>query len=185
MSSEFVTVLGPQPDDRPLAMEAAEARSEVHYVGGAELGEAIASADALFVWDFFSAAVAPAWGRADRPRWVHVAAAGVDRLLFPELVESDVVLTSARGVFDRPIAEYVLGLVLAHVTDLRGSWERQRERRWKPRFHGSAHGQHVLVVGTGSIGCAVTAAASSGHAGDGSVEDSTRPPGLRHPGHVE
>lgn len=118
MSSEFVTVLCPQPDDRPLAMEAAEARSEVRYVGGAELGEAIASADALFVWDFFSAAVAPAWGRADRPRWVHVAAAGVDRLLFPELVESDVVLTSARGVFDRPIAEYVLGLVLAHVTDL-------------------------------------------------------------------
>ncbi len=31
----------------------------------------------------------------------------------PELAASDTVVTNARGVFDRPIAEYVAALVLA------------------------------------------------------------------------
>ena len=50
---------------------------------------AIDGADALLLWDFFSAALRDVWPRAGALRWVHVAAAGVDTLLFDELIESD------------------------------------------------------------------------------------------------
>src|SRR5277367_6426165 len=41
------------------------------------------------------------WKQAAAVRWVHSLSAGVDRVLFPELIESDVPLTNARGVFKR------------------------------------------------------------------------------------
>ena len=46
----------------------------------------------------------------------------MDRLLCPELVDSDTVVTNARGIFEQPIAEYVAGLVLAMAKDLPGTW---------------------------------------------------------------
>jgi phosphoglycerate dehydrogenase-like enzyme len=152
LPAEVITVLCPAAHDRPAGIAVVEERAEVRHVVADELGEALVGADALFVWDFFSQALPAAWPSADRLRWVHVAAAGVDRFLFPALTRSDVVLTNARGVFDRPIAEYVLSVVLAQVNGLPATLEQQRARQWRPRFHGSVESQAVLVVGSGSIG---------------------------------
>ena len=55
---------------------------------------------------------------AAKLRWIQSASDGVDGLLFPALVESDVVVTNARGVFDDPIAEWVIGAIVAHATGL-------------------------------------------------------------------
>ena len=44
--------------------------------------------------------------------------AGVDWLLFPELIDSDAVLTNAAGVFDEAMAGYTLALVSAICADL-------------------------------------------------------------------
>jgi len=142
-------------DHRPSGMGAVEAAAEVRYATAEELREALRGADVLFVWDFLSTAVPPAWGGADRLRWVHIASAGVDPLMFPELVNSPVVLTNSRGIFDRPIAEYVLGLILAFAKDLPGTLELQRERIWRHRESERIDRQHALVVGTGSIGRAI------------------------------
>lgn len=116
------------------------------------LAEAVSTCEALFLWDFFSAALQDAW-RPDTPlRWVHVAAAGVDRLLFAELAESAVVVTNSRGVFDRPIAEYVLGLILRRAKLFGQTQRLQAERRWEHRETLSVAGSAALVVGTGAIG---------------------------------
>ena len=139
-------------DHRPPDMAAVERHAEVRYVGTAELAEALQGADALFVWDFLSTAVADAWPTAHPIGWVHVASAGVDRLLFPELVEADVVVTNSRGVFDQPIAEYVLGLVLAFAKDLPRTWELQGGRSWKHRETQRLAGAGAVVVGSGPIG---------------------------------
>ena len=106
MPSEVITVLCPAAHDRPAGIAVVEERAEVRHVVAGDLDAALVGADALFVWDFFSRALPAAWPSADRLRWVHVAAAGVDRFLLPALVRSDVVLTNARGVFDRPIADW-------------------------------------------------------------------------------
>lgn len=104
------------------------------------------------LWDFFSTAVRDVWADAGSVEWIHVTAAGVDTLLFDALRDSDVVVTNAHGVFDRPIAEYVLGAVIAHAKDSRHSFELQRRREWRHRETRSVLGATALVVGTGAIG---------------------------------
>ncbi len=137
---------------RPPDMQRIETLAEVRYTDATGLSDALRGADALFVWDFLSNAVSGAWPHADRLRWIHIASAGVDRLLFPELAHSSVVVTNSRGIFDRPIAEYVLGLILGIAKDLATTLALQREGTWRHRETLRIDTQHVLVVGTGSIG---------------------------------
>ncbi|GAA4667287.1 D-2-hydroxyacid dehydrogenase [Amycolatopsis dongchuanensis] len=142
-------------DRRPPDMDAVEAAAEIRYTDEKGLPDALRGADALFVYDFLSTAVPGAWHAADRIRWVHIASAGVDPVMFPELRESDVVLTNSRGVFDDSIAEYVLGVVIAFAKDLPRSLELQRQRRWQHRESERVAGRRALVVGTGPIGRAI------------------------------
>lgn len=103
--------------------------------------------------------LAKLWKRAKSVRWVHSLAAGVDGLLFPELVESDVPLTNARGVFKRPLAEFaVLGL-LFHFKRVRRLIDNQRERRWDDFYVKLADERVIGVVGYGEVGreCALLA----------------------------
>jgi len=129
-----------------------EHRMAVRYTDVAGLAQAIEGADALFLWDFFSTAVRDVWDRADRLRWIHVAAAGVDKLLFDELAASQVTVTNARGVFDRPMAEFVLMSILAHAKDAHRSHDLQLARQWQHRETDTVAGRTALVVGTGAIG---------------------------------
>ncbi|AGM09287.1 D-2-hydroxyacid dehydrogenase [Amycolatopsis keratiniphila] len=139
-------------DTRPPDMRAIEAEAVVRYTDAAGLADALSGADAFFVYDFLSTAVPGAWHAADRLRWLHIASAGVDPVLFPGLQESDVVLTNSRGVFDGAIAEYVLGVVLTFAKDFARSWDLQKQRQWKHRESERISGRRVLVVGTGPIG---------------------------------
>lgn len=117
-----------------------------------ELEGVLEGADALFVWDFRATELRDAWHRADRLRWVHVAGAGVDAVLFPGLAESMVTVTNSRGIFDRSIAEYVLGLMLIFAKDFRQSIELQQSKKWVHRESEMLAGKKALVVGAGSIG---------------------------------
>ncbi|MFF4481729.1 D-2-hydroxyacid dehydrogenase [Streptomyces melanosporofaciens] len=135
-----------------------ESLAETVYATEEELPLFLPGADALLAWWPLSTAVATAWpgDPAKAPRWVHVAAAGVDPFLFPALTGNpEVVLTNARGVYDRPIAEYVLGLILSLAKDFPGTWEHQRRREWRPSDSERIGDRTVLVWGTGSIGRAV------------------------------
>src|SRR5882724_3944142 len=49
------------------------------------------------------------WTRSPRVKWVHSRSAGLDSLLFPELVDSHVPLTNGRGVFSQSLGEFVIG----------------------------------------------------------------------------
>ena len=144
-------------DSRPPDMGAVETTADVRYATGNGLSDALRGAEVLLVWEVLSTAtaVAGSWPAADRLRWVHVASAGVDRLLFPELVRSPVILTNSRGIFDQPIAEYVLGLVLAFAKDLPRTLDLQKERTWRHRESERIDRQDALVVGSGSIGRAI------------------------------
>ncbi|MDX3371797.1 D-2-hydroxyacid dehydrogenase [Streptomyces sp. ME02-6987-2C] len=131
-------------------------RARIEHADAATLAERLPHADVLLVWDFASHAVREAWpGGGPRPRWVHTASAGVDHLMCPELAESDTVVTNARGVFDRPIAEYVAALVLAMAKDLPTTLRLQGERTWRHRESTRVAGTRACVVGSGPIGRAI------------------------------
>ncbi|MFE2977682.1 D-2-hydroxyacid dehydrogenase [Streptomyces sp. NPDC059258] len=154
MPDPVLLVLDAEPSPR---LGRLTGRVDVRYADAATLAERLPAADVLLVWDFASDAVRDAWpGPGRRPRWVHTASAGVDRLLCPELAASGTVLTNARGIFERPIAEYVAGLVLAMAKDLPGTLELQRQRRWHHREGQRVAGSRAVVVGAGPIGREIT-----------------------------
>jgi phosphoglycerate dehydrogenase-like enzyme len=100
-------------------------------------------------------------GRAQSLRWVHSATAGVERVLTPASRERGLVITNARGVFSRPIAEYVMLMILAVSRRLPSLLELQAERTWQPREARELRDVTVGIVGLGSIGRAVGALATA------------------------
>jgi len=99
--------------------------------------------------------------RAPRLSWVHSATSGVERALTPAALERGLIVTNARGVFSRPIAEYVLMMILAISRRLPQLLELQRERTWQPLEGTELRDVTVGIVGLGSIGRAVAALATS------------------------
>ena len=64
-------------------------------------------------------------------KWVQVLGAGVDGLLFPEFVKSDVVLLSAKGYVGPHLADQTWALILGLI---RGVGRAVRERTWENRW---------------------------------------------------
>ena len=63
-------------------------------------------------------------------RWIHTISAGVNHVLFPWLVESDILLTNASGVYDVSVAEIVLAYMLSVVKRLPQFREQQMAHNW-------------------------------------------------------
>jgi phosphoglycerate dehydrogenase-like enzyme len=99
---------------------------------------------------------------ATRLRWVQSPAVGVGSLMFPELLESRVVVTSARGIRARAIAEHVLGVTIALARRLPLAIRAQSAHDWaQDRLEGAdcgirtLSGQRMGIVGLGAIGTEV------------------------------
>jgi phosphoglycerate dehydrogenase-like enzyme len=97
-----------------------------------------------------------------RLKWLHTVSAGVAQLMYPELRDSGIVVTNASGVHAIPMAEHVIGMVLALLRDFPGSMRYQLQHRWAQQeiWDGSArprelHGQTAVLVGFGAVGRAV------------------------------
>jgi phosphoglycerate dehydrogenase-like enzyme len=151
-----VVVMGADAADPPPGIGTLEGAVDLRFAATREaLGSAIADAEVLFAWHANRELLPYVWDEARRLRWIHSASAGVDALLFTELVDSDVVLTNARGVFDEAMAEYVIGLLLMFAKGLVGVVDRQRRREWLHRETERLAGRRLLVVGVGSIGRAI------------------------------
>jgi phosphoglycerate dehydrogenase-like enzyme len=102
---------------------------------------------------------ADVWRHATNVKWVQLLSAGVEKIVSPELIESPVPLTNARGVFKRSLAEFCVLGILYHYKRVRRLVENQRAHRWD-EFKVDWMLDRVLgVVGYGEIGreCALMA----------------------------
>lgn len=99
--------------------------------------------------------------RAPGLAWVHSATSGVERALTPAARSRGIVVTNARGVFSRPIAEHVLLMILAISRNLPELLELQRERTWQPLEGRELRDLTIGIVGLGSIGRAVASLAGA------------------------
>ena len=124
--------------------------------------QSLPEADIVLGW-----AVRPGnFARAKRLRWIQVTAAGVGPMLFPELIESPVVLTNGRGLHGAAMAEHAVGVMFAFVRKLHLARDAQRERRWiqrelwsEPPAFGELAGSTLGLIGFGSVGSAIAARA--------------------------
>src|SRR5271166_340374 len=105
---------------------------------------------------------------ARKLRWIHSPAAAVHQLMFPELIESDVVLTNAREVHGPVVAEHVIALIFALAKKIPGSVHLQQKHVWGqqilwdelPRIREVA-GATLGLLGLGSIGRPVVKSAKA------------------------
>jgi phosphoglycerate dehydrogenase-like enzyme len=151
-----VVVMGATLDDPPPGIGVIADAVDLAFADEvAALAAALPGSDVLFAWRSRGAMLSEAWEHAGDLRWIQSASAGVDALLFPELVRSHVVVTNARGVFDDAIAEYVLGVILLFAKGMAGILEAQRRHEWRHRETERLEHKRVLVAGTGPIGRAI------------------------------
>lgn len=68
--------------------------------------------------------------RAKGLEWMHVTAAGVDAALTPRVVQTNFAITNVAGVYDTPVAELSLAVMLAAAKCLPAYFAAQQEGRW-------------------------------------------------------
>jgi phosphoglycerate dehydrogenase-like enzyme len=127
--------------------------------GGIELSldpvkfdEALVEAEVIAAYRFS----AEQFSRCRQLRWLHFGAAGIEKSLSPELVQSAVVVTNARGIHGDRIAEFVLGAILffANRFDLaaRGQFEKKWRQKEMIKSRFASAGKTVGIMGMGAIG---------------------------------
>jgi phosphoglycerate dehydrogenase-like enzyme len=109
-------------------------------------------AEIIFLWEHSEKSFRDCWPHAHKLKWVQTGSAGVEKLLFPALAQSTVVLTNSRGLYAEPLAEFVLFCALCFAKNF-GFLERNRlERRWQ-RYHAKELlGATLGIVGFGGTG---------------------------------
>lgn len=162
-SKPVVVVMGATPGEPPPGIDAIAGGVDLRYASDrAALEREIVDAEIVYTWWGDRDDLEAAWPRAANLKWVAASNVGINRLLFPALVESDVVLTNARGAPDQPIAETVVGFVVAMAKGFRSMFEHQRAHEWEPREMQRLAGGRVLVVGPGPIGRTIARALRDG-----------------------
>jgi len=146
-----------------LMDEVRRAGPDVSVVKGVkeeELVELARDAEVVFAGLF-----TPAMLRAaTRLGWVHSFSAGIDRYLFPEFVESPVLLTSSSGLHATQVSEHAFGFMIAFTRRLHEFIRLQAERRWKPKEReelGELAGSTLGIIGLGDIGAETARRAKS------------------------
>ena len=90
------------------------------------MDEEIVDAEIVVAWSIRPEQIAA----AKKLRWIHSPAAAVHQMIFPELVNSEIVLTNAREVHGPVVAEHVIALIFALAKKIPGSVRLQEKHVW-------------------------------------------------------
>jgi phosphoglycerate dehydrogenase-like enzyme len=89
-------------------------------------------------------------------RWVQASMAGAGEVAKEAgLVETDIVVTTASGVYSGPLAEFVVMAMLQHAKGLERLRRDKAERAWRPAHADTLEGKTLCIVGIGNIGRAI------------------------------
>ncbi|GIL82646.1 hypothetical protein Vretifemale_11565, partial [Volvox reticuliferus] len=92
------------------------------------------------------------WPKLRNLEWMHSASAGLEHLLFPELVGGPVTLTNAKGVYSHSLAEYCLTACNWFAKDLPRLRRQQAAAQWEPYDVEELRGKTLGIIGYGDIG---------------------------------
>ncbi len=115
------------------------------------VGEAIHEAD-IFVGH---AKVPVDWDsvvRKGRLRLIQSSAAGLDHCLVPSVIDSDIVVCSASGLFANQVAEQTMALLLGLLRGLPIFFRQSEQRSYVRRPTDDLHGKRVGIIGMGGNG---------------------------------
>jgi len=124
-------------------------------------------------------------------RWLQLESAGYSHVFNLRLPERGITVTNARGVFDCPIAEWNIAMMVNLVREMRTLIRNQEHRIWErlAKFSGELRGHTVGIWGYGGIGRETARLAKAfgmtvhvlARSGKKSRADSTAEPGTGDP----
>jgi phosphoglycerate dehydrogenase-like enzyme len=132
-------------------IQSAAGDAEVVDAGQPRIDELLPTAD-IFIGH---AKVPVDWGRvlrAKKLRWIQSSAAGLDHCLVPGVIESDIVVSSASGLFAPQVAEQTFALMMGLLRRIRLFTEATRPRDFTRQPTDDLRGKTVGIVGLGGNG---------------------------------
>jgi phosphoglycerate dehydrogenase-like enzyme len=110
-------------------------------------------------WSASSKLLREAFVMCRRLRWIHSRSAGLEQTIFPELIESDVILTNGSGVFSPSLGEFTVAAILYFAKDFRRMIRNQMATIWEQFDVTMIEHKTLGIIGYGSIGKAVASRA--------------------------
>jgi len=153
--SPLLVLTAPHDNNVPLLAELRQRATILVGDSVLDFATSAGAAEIILNWSGSLALLREVFLLSGRVRWIHSRSAGLEQVLFPELVESEVILTNGSGVFSPSLGEFVLGAILYFAKDFRRIIRNQMASIWEPFDLTMVSGQTLGVVGYGSIGRAV------------------------------
>jgi len=153
MSSEQTVLVLSKEDDPQLSM----LKGLRHIVGHTPEAFAAAVNDPVIIlaWSAPKKLLRDVFLMCKNVLWVHSRSAGLDSVLFPELVSSNVPMSNGSGVFSQSLGEFSLAAILYFAKDFRRMLRNQMAGVWEQFDVEEIDTQTVGIVGYGDIGRAV------------------------------
>ncbi len=99
--------------------------------------------------------------KAKSLRWVQVASAGVEGMMYPAFKDSDIILTNSRRMHGSQIAEHAFALLLSLTRRIITQYDFMKEKRWEKAPCIELAGMTMGILGLGGIGRAIAARAKA------------------------
>src|SRR5215469_838281 len=157
--SPLLVLTAPHDNNVPLLAELRQRATILVGDSVLDFATSAGAAEIILNWSGSLALLQEVFLLSGGVRWIHSRSAGLERVLFPELVESEIILTNGSGVFSPSLGEFVLGAILYFAKDFRRMIRNQMAGVWEPFDVTMISGQTLGIVGYGSIGQAVAARA--------------------------
>jgi len=155
----------PPPNYKPAEIQQIQSAGSgkpiefIHTASLEELYKVLPEADVVF-----GALNAEMLSRAKNLRWLQAIEAGMEHVLFPELVKSDVVVTNMARMFAPGLGDTAMAMLLSLTRGLQKTYIPQfQKRQWKRDFNQvELEGMTMGISGMGGIGSAVATRAHYG-----------------------
>jgi phosphoglycerate dehydrogenase-like enzyme len=153
MASADIRVWLPGPDSAALMGGLPDGMAADVWTGGEQLPDSAGEVEVVVLPFGVPSSRMPVLAKLPRLRVIQLMSAGAERAI--PYVPAGVILCNARGAHDPAVAEWIMAVILAEVRQLPRFIAAQQAGKWGFAASRPLAGQHVLIVGYGSIGAAV------------------------------
>ncbi|MDI3534774.1 MAG: hypothetical protein PWQ82_1139 [Thermosediminibacterales bacterium] len=113
------------------------------------------NAEIIVGWGFSDEWTPEILEKAENLKWLHMLSAGVDKVPLEPLEKKGVIVTNSKGIHGIPIAEHVLGMMLAFARGLNIMRDQQMRKEWKRVRTDELWNKTLGIIGLGSIGAEI------------------------------
>lgn len=139
----------------PFLEELSQMATIVLGDSASDFAAASANAEIILNWSGSLTLLREVYLMTHHVSWIHSRSAGLEQTLFPELIQSQVLLTNGSGVFSPSLGEFVVASMLYFAKDFRRMIRNQAAGLWEQFDVTMLSGQTLGIVGYGSIGRAI------------------------------